>query len=397
MIYFSIDNDHQTGLVLSLIDKLGIPKDGAIIISHKSARNVIAATSGVPCCLVDIHPLCSGLGYKNYKIYWKSFVHQLTLRKLFQFKSEDVLVVTTEYELNNAFFAKQMRQSGGGVYLFDEGIGFYFNNSPFHDNQTSLRDKIFLSLYNLAFSVLGIPAHAKKGFEGRMYVHIKNVFIDRIYSRMRLPVNRPEPIYGYRNFLASEQSKKPKNEGAAIFFANNLSCFGLKDQELLISGDAVRQMASKFDEVHLKIHPADWVEKNVIFDFYMKLVSEHANIHLIDNSMTGNEAIEHVRPLIVVGTLGAAMFDAFFFGCHPIFLFQLLPPIAEFGVCRYTLESMGYRYVRGLNDIGPDYQCGVDVNALLYEDELIGLQQQPDHTADAAFKLNTNLVSCSKT
>ena len=370
MIYFSIDNDHQAGLVLSLIDKLGISKDDAIIISHKSARNVIAATSGFSCRLVDIHPLCSGLGYKKYRTYWKSFVHQLRLRKLFEFKSDDVLVVTTEYELNNAFFAKQMRESGGSVYLFDEGIGFYFNNSPFHDARTTPRNKFFLVLYNLAFGVLGIPAYARKGFEGRMYVCIKDVFIDRIYSRMRLPINRPGKIHGYRNFLASEQALKKKNANSVIFFANNLSCFDLKEEELVISGDAVRQMTATFEAVYIKIHPADCIEQSDIFWFYKNLIDSHANIHLIDNSITGNEAIEHIRPRVIVGAMGATMFDAFFFGCQPIFLFHLLPEIEQFEVCRFTLKNIRYRYINGLEEIGPDYQCGVDISSLRYEEEM---------------------------
>jgi hypothetical protein len=63
------------------------------------------------------------------------------------------------------------------------------------------------------------------------------------------------------------------------------------------------------------------------------------------------------------------MFDAFFFGCQPVFLFHLLPPVEEFEVCRFTLDSIGYHYIRSLDEISPDYHCGVNVEALLYEDE----------------------------
>lgn len=378
MIYFSVDNDHQTSLALSIIDRYQIPHSDVKFISHISIRNKIAPLSGYRLQSISIHPLCSGLSYKNPRTYWLSLLHQLKIGRLFEFEANDILVVTTEYELNNAFFAKQMHKRGGRVYIYDEGIGFYFNNSIFQDSQTSLSDRFFLILYNMAFGLLGIPAYAKKGFEGRMYACIKDVFIDRIYSRMRLPINRPGKIYGYRNFLASEKAQEVKNENTAIFFANNLSCFGLKEAELVISGEAVRQMALKFEKVYLKIHPADWIEENDIFHFYKELVNEHANIHLIDNSMTGNEAIESIKPRIVVGTMGATMFDAFFFGCHPIFLFQLLPAVDEFEVCRFTLENMGYKYIKTLEEIEPGYKCGVDASSLLYDEELTWWHQPPD-------------------
>lgn len=368
MIYISVDNDHHGGLALSLIKKHGLTVENVTFISHISRRNNTIPGSIYTSQIIAGHPLSSGSGYKNLISYIRSILHQRLLNKIFRFDEQDVLLIITEYQINNALLARKMKRAGGQVFLFDEGISFYFNNSSFHDTQTSLANNFFLLLYNLAFGVLGIPAYARKGFEGRMYVRIKDVFIDRIYSSIRLPINRPGEIHGYRNLLSSEETLKNKNENSAIFFANNLSCFGLKDEELAISGDAVRQMAVAFETVYLKIHPADWVEKNDIFQFYKILVDSHPNVHLVDNSMTGNEAIERIRPHIVVGAMGAAMFDAFFFGCQPIFLFQLLPAVEEFEVCRFTLKNIGYRYINGLEEIGPDYRCGIDISSLLYEE-----------------------------
>lgn len=375
MIYVSVDNDHHGGLAMSLIKKHGLSVENVTFISHISRRNNTIPNSAFTTQVIAGHPLSSGSGYKNLLTYIRSVSHQKLLNKIFQFEKNDILVIITEYQLNNALLACKMKRVGGQVYLFDEGIGFYFNNSPFHDTHTSTLDKIFLLLYNLAFGVLGIPAYARKGFEGRMYVCIKDVFIDRIYSRMRLPINRPGDIHGYRNLLASEEALKNKNENLAIFFASNLSCFGLKDEELAISDNAVRQMAATFEAVYIKIHPADCIEQNDIFWFYKNLINLHANIHLIDNSMTGNEAIEHIRPRVVVGAMGATMFDAFFFGCQPIFLFQFLPAIKQFEVCRCTLKNIGYRYINGLEEICPDYRCDVDISSLLYEEESSWWQQ----------------------
>lgn len=368
MIYISVDNDHHGGLALSLIRKHGFATEYVTFISHISRRNNTIPASIYKRHVIAGHPLSGGGGYKNLLSYIRSFFHQRQLNRAFNFSPDDTLLIITEYQLNNALLARDMKQSGGQVYLFDEGIGFYFNNSPFHDTRVTALDKFYLQLYNLAFGLLSIPAYAKKGFEGRMYVRIKDAFIDRIYSRMRLPINRPGPIHGYRNFLASAEAGRQKNGNIAIFFANNLDCFGLKDEDLEISASTVERMAASFEKIYLKIHPADWMEKNEIYDFYMRLVEAHDNIHLIDNALTGNEAIEQFRPRIVVGTMGATMFDAFFFGCQPIFLFQFLPTIREFDICRFTLDNIGYRYIKSIDEVAPNYNCEVDISALIYEE-----------------------------
>lgn len=368
MIYISVDNDHQTGLALSLVNHYKIPSAQVKFISHISPRNTIAGVSGISFQPVEVHPLCAGNSFKNPLSYVKSIFHQMRIKKLFTFTPNDILIVTTEYELNNAIFAKEMHRKGGKIYIFDEGIGYYFNNSLFHRNRATALDKLYLILYNLSFKALSIPAYAKKGFEGRMFASIADEYVDCIYSRMRLPIDRPSKVCGYRNLLASNKIMH-KNENVAVFFANNLECFGLKEEELKLSKDAIEEMAKNFETVYVKVHPADAVQKNDIFDFYKKLIELHPNLHFIENDITGNEVLEKYRPKIVAGMMGATLFDALFSGCQPIFLFQLLPAVSEFGVCQFTLEKMGYRYIGNLKEIRPDYQCGIDISSLLYEEQ----------------------------
>jgi hypothetical protein len=373
MIYISIDNDHQGALALRLIEELHWNQEMIQFISHTSIRNNIVSASEFSArqVRVALHPLCDGSGFKNPQTYLRAIIHQTELQRKFRFYEEDILIVTTEYEINNALLARKMKKAGGSIYIFDEGIGFYFNNSPFNEMRLSKLDKFFLTLYDLALTLLRIPAYAKKGFEGRMYVRIREQYIDAIYSRMRLPVDRPVEIRGYRNFLASDQAALPKHSDNAIFFAGNLESFGLKKEGLLISAQALRHMAKTFSVVHLKIHPADWAAKNDVYMFYISLIEEHPNLKVVDNAMSGNDALETIRPSIVVGMLGATMFDAFFFGCQPVFLFHLLPPTEEFNVCAFTLNNLGYRYINRVAQIGPEYMSGVDVSSLLYEDRLV--------------------------
>jgi hypothetical protein len=369
MLYISVDNDYHGNLALSLIKKYGLMLEDVVFISHISPRNNIIPASQFRRKVVAGHPLSNGSGYKRPISYIRSVLHQRKLASMFSFTGKDVLVVITEYQLNNAILAQKVKKAGGSVYLFDEGIGFYLNNSPYHKGQATLKDRLLLLLYDLAHTVLGIPVYARKGFAARMYVCIKDKYIDRIYSSMRLPIDRRLEVCGYRNVLTSGEAVKKKNENLVILFASNFDCFGLKDEELVLIGEAVKRLAGEFSEVYIKIHPSDWIAKNEIFSFYQKLIDSHPNLRLVDNSLTGNEAIELYRPRVVVGMMSTALFDALLLGCQPVFLFHLLPEVPGFGVCKFTLENIGYRYISSLSDISQHYDCDVDIAAFLYDQE----------------------------
>ena len=368
MLYISVDNDHHGSLALSLIKKYGLMLEDVVFISHISPRNNIIPASKFRRKVVAAHPSYSGIRHNRLISYIRSVLHRWNLTSIFGFTEKDVLVVISEYQLNNAILAKEVKKVGGRVYLFDEGIGFYFNNSPYHNGQTTLKDRLFLLRCYLSYAARGIPAYITKGHEG-MYACIKDKYIDRIYSSMRLPIDRRVEVCGYRNVLVSGEAEKTKNENLVILFATNFDCFGLKEEELVLAGEAVKRLAGEFSEVYIKIHPSDWIAKNEIFSFYQKLIDSYPNLRLVDNSLTGNEAIELYRPRVVVGAMSTALFDAIIFGCQPVFLFHLLPKVPAFGVYKFTLENLGYKYISSLSDISRHYECGVDIATLLYDQE----------------------------
>lgn len=370
MIYISVDNDHHGSLALQWIKKFHFDEQDVTFISQVSLRNNLIPKSSFKKIILPGHPLSNGLSYRNPMTYIRSLWHQRLIRKSVAFKRGDLLLIITEYQLNNALLARLMRKAGGDIYLMDEGIAFYFNNSPFHDRQVKLGDRIYLLLYNAAFRLLGIPACAKKGFEDRMYVRIFPHYINRIYLGIRLPVARREEIRGYRNLILDRKTEAENNKLTAIFFATNLSTYGLKDEDITLSRMAIEQLSKKFRNVYVKIHPADCAEKNEVFWLYQEMISCYANVFLIDNSGTGNDAMERLKPNIVVGTVGATLFDAFFFDCQPIFLFPLLRQVPEFEIYRRILDQLGYRYIKELDDISPEYRCQIDSALLMYEDEI---------------------------
>jgi len=370
MIYISVDNDEHSKLAMSIIEQCDLKNDDVIFISHYSLRNNFIPSSDFKKIEMSGHPLSDGYGYTRGGAYVRSIFHQHKLRNTFKFSSDDILIVITEYQLNNAILAKKMKLAGGQVVLFDEGIGFYFNNSLYHAFQGNRTDKFYLSIYNMIFRVMGIPARASKGQEGRMYVSIKDNLIDRVYSRLNLPINRQIPINGYRSMLNSAAGFGEPDSEVAIFFATNFDCYNLKAEEMQLAALAIEQMARNFSKVYIKVHPSDYIASNDVYTFYESLIYKYKNVILIGNELTAVEVIKQYRPKIVAGAMSTALFDAIPLGCQPVFLFHMLPAISEFGVYNHVLNNLNYKSIKALNDIQPDYECEVDVDNLMHRGEL---------------------------
>jgi O-antigen/teichoic acid export membrane protein len=370
MIYISIDNDYHASLALSIIEDCQIPLAEVKFISTISVRNTIIGTSGFNFQSVEGHPLSAGNYYKNPLTYVKSIAHQFKIKNLFNFTRNDLLIIITEYQLNNALFAEEMRQAGGRSYMFDEGIGFYFNNSPYHKSKVKRIDRFYLALYNSAFKLMRIPAYARKGQEGRMFACIKDTLVDRIYSSMNFPISRKIQIENYRSVMKSVTNSSELKQEVAIFFATNFESFNLEKEEMHLAAQAIEQMSNQFSEVYIKIHPSDYFSKNAAFDFYTSL--QYDNVKLIDNSLSAIQAINIYRPAVVAGSMSSTLFDALLLGCQPVFLFHLLPAIINFGVFKFTLSNLNYNFISSISEITPSYVCKVDADNLQNKGDLSG-------------------------
>jgi hypothetical protein len=237
-----------------------------------------------------------------------------------------------------------------------------------------VRHSIYLFIYNFIYKALGIPAIAKQGFEGRMHVRIRDKYIQRLYSRLRLPLDRDIPVVGFK-FTADATVNRLQRTDVALFLANNLSAFDLKDEEMHLSELAIKQMVDKFRMVYVKLHPADSVEKTEVYWFYNRLVNSYKNIEFVSNEHTSNQILKDINPRIVVGTLGAGMVDALFMGYPTIFIFQLLSRPFKFKVFADALEnllhSVSYRFVKSIDEIDGSYIAKVDVDKITFHKELV--------------------------
>lgn len=357
MIYISIDNDYHFEQASSLVNKLNLRREQVKIISHHSPRNNNVKEADFEVILVKGHPLSDGMSFRKLASHLKSHLHILDLNQVIDFKGNDILIIFTEYQLNNAVLAKKMKMAGGKVYLFDEGIGFYFNNSTHHKKSLSFKKLIFKFI--LYFH--GIPVLPKNAHEGVIF-SIKDVLIDKIYLRALIPINRNVPIEISPLSDVRRSRLSSEHETAAFFVATNFDCFGLKKEEMELARKVINHLTKVFSKVYIKIHPSDYFSKNDVYDFYLSFNSK--NLQVVDNSINAIKVIELYNPRVVVGSMSTVLFDAISEGAEAIFTYHLLPYVENFGVYTHTLVSLSYNFVKSIDEITPEYKSGIDKHNL---------------------------------
>ncbi len=349
MIYISVDNDFHTEIAINYINNFKVDKKDITFISNKSNRNSAVYSLGFFVIQIPGHPFSIGTGFKNLLTYIRTIKQHFLLKKIFNFKPDDILLILTEYQINNAYLAKIMKKSGGQIFLLDEGIGFYLNNHYFHEKNITIEDKFFLLIFNLIFLIFLLPIKAKKGQEGRMFVTIHDNLINKFFSSLQINVERKIKTVQYKRIHKIKKNKQKKNNKTAVYLASNFECYGLKNEEKEIARKAINYLAATFDKVYIKVHPQDASLKNDLFLFYSSLKKK--NIHIISNSLTSNQAINKINPSLIVGTFSSSLVDAFISGYNVIFLYQLLPKIKELELCSLILNDFNYIKIATISDI----------------------------------------------
>jgi len=350
MIYVSIDNDFHTEIATNYIKNFKFDIKNISFISNKSIRNSAIYKLGFPVYEIPGHPFSSGSGFKSVSTYIKAIKQHFMLERMFKFGSNDILVILTEYQINNAYLAKMMKKNGGRIYLLDEGIGFYLNNHEMHKENTTIIDRLFLAVYNLIFLIFLLPIYAKKGQEGRMFVSIYDYLISNFYSSLKIKTTRKIKTIQYDRIKKVKITKSKSKVKSVIYFASNFDCYGLKLEEMKLAKKTINYLKNTFDRVYIKIHPQDAAMKTDLFFFYRSFKKE--NIQIISNKLTSNQAIGKIKPSLVIGSFSSSLFDAFLAGYTVIFLYQILPKIKELKYYDLILKDFNsFLKITKFNDI----------------------------------------------
>jgi hypothetical protein len=344
MNYFSVQNNYHIQVAKLFIDKYKIPWNDICFIINNSPHfyNLNKLKKKI---ILKGHPLSSGGGYKNIKLYFKSLNHYFNIKKIINFNKNDKLYILSEYEINNSILARENKKKGGCNFLIAESIGFYFNHHKYY--QKNQKNFFYLRVLNLIFSILNLPITSRKGQEGLMYLSIKNHLINKIYSRFDIKIIRNLPIENYicvsKNIMANNKTKN------IMIFTSNFECFGFQKEEIELVKAAINLCSKKFNKVLVKIHPQDYILKNNIYRVYKKINLK--NVEVVDNRLTPLEAIKKYKCEYCCGSISTSLFDALDYGCKTFFLFHLLKQIEELKVSKLILNQLGYKFISNLNDI----------------------------------------------
>jgi hypothetical protein len=353
MIYFSINSDYHYLLFLNVIDNLKIPSNNITFIVQKCSRNRRVLSSKYKCIFVEGHPASGG----GKMISFKNFSHLILLKKIFTFTKEDTIIIPTEYELNNHIYALMMKKDGGKVILFDEGIGTYFNNSPIHDDiNRKFAVKWKIVKYRLYLLNLGARGSTvSKGWAGYFF-KMDDKLIDCFYSSHLLPIARKIPRIDYKHFNITK--RVDLNNEYALFCTTDFSCFGLREEEKLLSVRTIEYLKKSFSNVFVKIHPGEYTSNSELLNFYKEFCRSQS-IDIISNTLSLEEAIIKNKTKYVIASMSTSLFDAAMLGCEPIFTYHLLPNLDSFKVCDYALKSLGYNYITAIEDINCEYKSNL--------------------------------------
>lgn len=355
MIYFSINSDYHYLLFLNVIDNLKIPSNNITFIVHKCPRNKRVLSTKYKCVFVEGHPVSGG----ERMISFKNFSHLILLKKTFTFTKEDTLIIPQDFELNTHIYALMMKKVGGKVILFDECISFYFYNSPIHkDINKKLAVKWKIVKYRLYMLSLGLRGStASMGHEGYFF-KMDDKLIDCFYSSHLLPMARKIPRIDYKHFNMTKRVDLNLNNEHALFCTANFSCFGLREEEKLLSVRAIKHLKKTFSNVFVKIHPAEYARNSELLNFY-KGFCRNQSIDIISNTLSLEEAIIRNKTKYIIASMSTSLFDAAMLGCEPIFLYHLLPNIDSFKVYNHVLKSLGYNYITAIEDINCEYKSNL--------------------------------------
>lgn len=353
MIYFSINSDKHFLFFSQVIDHLGIKPDQVMYIVHENPRNERFRSSEYRCVIPRGHPFSAGKGKFNSE----NLSQVGLLKKSIHFAKEDILMIPTEYELNNHIYADMMKSAGGKVYFFDEGIGTYFDNSPFHrDLNKSPRSIIKRFLSSLFFRGIGIKGSEAVEYHEGTYFRIDDSKIDTFFSSHTLPLDRSFKITQYVHFNAL--NKINLNRKDFFFCTSDFDIWGLRKKEKDLAAKTILQAKKVFDTVYVKIHPREYSKNTELLVFYENFCIEN-DLELVGKDESLEEALLKRRPGVVASSMSTSLFDAALLGCEPVFTYHLLPEIKNFGVYDYTLKSLGYNYIKSLEDISPEYKSNI--------------------------------------
>lgn len=353
MVYFNISN--SLGYVLAkkhaeVFISCGFP---VTFLRYRNERNILVEDNEQwKTIWLDGFPYINL--YKPLSSAYKNITNIIQLSKI-SFHKNDILFVLEEYELNSLLLAKRAKKEKAIVILLDETLGVFIPlliDKLFPESISMWRMQKFI--YPLIYKNIRL-LNGPFSMDDKCYDYFLPTYkiqvkrnIKTIYIRHPLlDLNKEYSLVSSRIILMTSASDDPKYEAP---YWNNLE----KLAPLLVK---------KFEKVYLKLHPREHTAPYRHERQRSIALACKYGLELIDKNITSESVIPECKAKYVVSFYSMALFNSIVFGCHPIFLYQfLLPPNKKnkiFSVFDQMLKGLNYNFIKSLDDINPDYDCGI--------------------------------------
>lgn len=352
MIYFNVCNNFSYLLAAKYAEQL-VPNGFPVtFIRYKSQRNFQVNENELWRTI-----WLEGFPYINLHKPINSFYKNITNLKQLEsisFSKNDVFFVAHEYELNALLLAKKAKKSGAKVILTDEGIEFqsFLINKLFPEPIWKYRVQKFL--YPLIYKGIHL-------LDGPFRMDDK--WYDYFLLTFKMKVERNiKTIYIKHSLL--DLDRKYDLDSSAILFASSVPNDPAQvDLYWNMLENLIPKLKSKFKKIYFKLHPREYTDPYIYERQKSELLIDKYDLDLIKENVPVESIIPECRSKYIVSPLSTSLFNSVAFGCHPIFLYQflLLPNKKNkvFSIMDLMLKGLNYNFIKSLNDISPDYDCGI--------------------------------------
>lgn len=352
MIYIPVSNNYSYLLATKYAEQLVPLGFSVTFIRYKSPRNFQVNENELWKTI-----WLEGFPYINLRrpisSFYKNIINLKQLENI-SFCKNDIFFVTHEYELNVLLLAKKAKKAGAIVILTDEGIEFisFLINKLFPEPIWKYRIQKFL--YPLIYRDIHL-------IDGPFYMEDK--WYDYFLLNMKMKVERNIKTVYIKNPLLDLDKKYDMDSSSIILL---LSAPNDPVQVALywdMLENLIPKLKSKFKKIYFKLHPREYTPPYRYEGERSEMLAKKYDLDLIKENVLAESIIPKYKPKYTVSTLSTSLFNSIAFGCQPIFLYQflLLPNKKDkiFGAMDFILKELKYNFIKSLDDINPDYDCGV--------------------------------------
>jgi len=354
MIYFLVNNDYQLVDARRHLAELRARGLVATLIEIPHTLNAERRGEGFERVVTLPTPL---RGQRWVKAWRGCFGAPSRIAAALQPTAADVLFFYTEYELLNHMAALRFKAAGARIFLLEDG-GFatYVPFSVAAEEAMTLKERIIAAMTRRLPGLRGTRFHK---INGQVYPWLPDRVIDAVGVYRAIT-----PIRDLKIRLLRRQARPAvaPHKGRVIFLNQPMYDHYQTDDQYLAGLDRlVGALCKGFHEVLFKFHPREspaWRER-----IGALLAQRHLRVRILEDDRPFEQLATAYVPEALASYFSTALLNLDVTGIEPLYLYHLLPEVAEqpvFAQATLLLQRWGYRFAPSIDDVRSGFSSGLE-------------------------------------